>query len=328
MSRKQPKRGAKVAKGLAAVALVIGAAALANALIFYRTPPLTAPPVGGENAYFPTPDGDLYYKKAGEGPRILLLHGIGAGCSSWEFRRVFAALSREFTVYALDLPGFGKSDKPAVDYSDATFINAIDAFAREVVGAGGQPIDVIASSLAGAYAVALVSRDPSRWGRLVLISPTGAEELIAPVTLWSSLVRGLLRVSVLGTGLYNLVASRVGIRSYLERFIYADPAQVDDAVVTHFHTAAHQPGGEHVLPSFVTGFLNADVRAAFARLDPAPLLVWGEQARQSPPSRAGAFLRANPATRLKTIPNAGMLPHEEQPDAFLAAALPFLRREE
>ena len=47
----------------------VGAAAAVNALIFYRTPPLTSPLEGGEIRYFPTPDGDVFYKKAGESAR-------------------------------------------------------------------------------------------------------------------------------------------------------------------------------------------------------------------------------------------------------------------
>ena len=127
-------------------AAAVGAAAVANAAIFYKAPPLTSK-LSGEVRYFPTPDGDVFYKKAGDGPPLLLVHGIGAGCSSFEFRNIWDRLTQKHTVYALDLLGFGKSDKPPIVYTDGTFINLLGDFARQVMGLGGGrgEADVIAS---------------------------------------------------------------------------------------------------------------------------------------------------------------------------------------
>lgn len=304
----------------------VGAAAAVNALIFYKTPPLTSPLEGGEIRYFPTPDGDVFYKKAGDGPPLLLVHSIGAGCSSFEFRKIWKALAERHTVYALDLLGFGKSDKPPLAYSDATFINLLSSFAREVmgVGEGRGEADVIASSLSAAYVIALSQRDPSLFHRLVLICPTGIEEMAEPVHLGSAVLRGTLTTPVLGTSAFNLMASRAGIRRYLKGFIYANPNNVTDEVVEHYHAAAHQPGGENVQPSFLSGYLNCNVAEAFPGVVDLPLLVWGEKARLTPVAQAEAFLKANPNAKLEVVPDAGMLPHEEQPEAFLTAVRPFL----
>ena len=166
-------------KGLLIAGATVGAAAIANAYINYSTPPLTSSLEGGEIRYHATPYGDLFYKKAGSGTPLLLVHGIGAGCSSYEFRNIFASLSEIYTVYALDLLGFGKSDKPAMDYDAELFIEIIARFCREVmeVGEGKGEADVIATSLSAAYVIALSQRDPSIFRRLVLTVPTGIEEL-------------------------------------------------------------------------------------------------------------------------------------------------------
>jgi pimeloyl-ACP methyl ester carboxylesterase len=99
---------------------------------------------------------------------------------------------------------------------------------------------------------------------------------------------------------------------------------VTDDVVEQYHTAAHQPGGENVLPSFISGFLNINIANAFKKVVDLPLIVWGQQAKETPVSQAEAFLVANPNAKLEVIQDAGMLPHEEQPEAFLAAVRPFL----
>lgn len=305
---------------------LLGAAALVNAVIFYRAPPLTSQLPGGEVRYFPTDDGDVFYKKHGNGPPLLLVHGIGAGCSSYEWRNVWAELSEKYTVYALDLLGFGKSDKPPLVYTDATFIDLLDRFCREVIGVGDGrgEADVIATSLSAAYVIALSQRDPSIFRRLVLVCPTGIEELEKPVTLTSTVVRGVFKTPVLGTTLYNAITSKASIRKYLSANIYADLSNVSDAVVDTFHTAAHQPGGPNVLPSFISGYLNINVSEAFKGVVDLPLLVWGSGAKETPVMQAEAFLAANPHAKLEVIEDAGMLPHEEQPGAFLAAVRPFL----
>ncbi|MDX1932985.1 MAG: alpha/beta fold hydrolase [Capsulimonadales bacterium] len=315
-----------IVKGLLIAGTAVGVTALANAYVFYRTPPLTSPFPGGEVRYFPTPDGDIFYKKMGEGPPLLLIHGIGAGCSSFEWRHVWEPLAEGHTVYALDLPGFGKSDKPAIEYTPELFIGWIADFCRNVikVGDGRGECDVIATSLSAAYVIALSQRDPSLFHRLVLVAPTGIEELAEEPNAVSAAVRATLKTPVLGTAFYNGVTSKGGIRRYLTDRIYADPSLITDEVIERYYVASHQPGADNVLPYFVSGFLNINIREAFKGVVDLPLLVWGRQATETPVGMAESFLLANANAKLEVIEEAGMLPHEEQPEAFLAAVRPFL----
>jgi pimeloyl-ACP methyl ester carboxylesterase len=315
-----------IAKGLLVAGAVVGVTALANAFIFYKTPPLTSALEGGEIRYFPTPEGDVFYKKAGDGPPLLLVHSIGAGCSSFEFRHIWKPLSEKYTVYALDLLGFGKSDKPAINYTAETYINLLSDFAKNVIGVGDDKgeCDVIASSLSAAYIIALSQRDPSLFHRLILVCPTGIEELAEAPNTASLAVRGLLRTPIMGTAFYNGVASKPGIRTYLTQRIYADPTKVTNEVVDQYHVSAHQPGGENVLPSFLSGYLNINIREAFKGVVDLPLIVWGREAVESPLSDVESFLKVNKNAKLEVVEEAGCLPHDEQPEAFLAAARPFL----
>lgn len=318
--------GNRALKALLWTGAAVGAAALANALIFYRTPPLANRLSEGETHYFPTPEGDIFYRKAGDGPPLLLIHGIGAGCSSYEWRHVFGALAEKHTVYALDLLGFGKSDKPRVAYSADLYLDLIDDFCRQVIGVGDGrgEADVVATSLSAAYVIALSQRDPSIFRRLVLVCPTGIESLVTLPGASDGIARETLRAPVVGTGIYNLIASKLALRQYLASRIYAQGARVTDAVVEQYHVAAHQPGADNVLPYFVGGHLNIDIARKFPGVVDLPLIVWGRQAKETPLEQATAFLTANRHAKLEVIEDAGMLPHDEQPEAFLAAVRPFL----
>ncbi|MBC8140758.1 MAG: alpha/beta fold hydrolase, partial [Armatimonadetes bacterium] len=264
--------------GLLVAGATIGAAALANAFIFYKTPPLTTKLPGGEVRYFPTAEGDVFYKKAGSGPPLLLVHGIGAGCSSYEWKQVWDELTKQYTVYALDLLGFGKSDKPAIAYSAETYVALLDDFCRRVikVGEGRGECDVIATSLSAAYVVALSGRDPKLFRRLVLVCPTGIEELASKPGNRSEIGRTVLSAPVLGTTIYNAISSKSGIRNYMTTRLFAQASIVTDEMVDEYHTAAHQPGGENVLPSFLSGMLNICVSDEWKKIVDLPLLVWGE----------------------------------------------------
>lgn len=319
-----PARG--LLTGLLLTGAAIGAAALTNAYLFYKTPPLTSKLPGGEVRYFPTADGDVFYKKKGDGPPLLLVHAVGAGCSSYEWLQTWDALSEEYTVYALDLLGFGKSDKPQQTYTADKYLTLLDAFCRDVikVGDGRGETDVIATSLSAAYIVALAARDPALFRRLVLVCPTGIEELAKPPSGRAEFGRGLLSAPVLGTSIYNAITSKAGIRNYMQTRLFADPHTATDAMVDAYYVAAHQPGGENALPSFLSGLLNIDIKDDWARVVDLPLIVWGQQATESPVSHAEAFVKGNPHAKLEVIENAGMLPHVEQPEAFLAAVRPFL----
>lgn len=321
MAEKETRQGNGVLKALLWTGVAVGAVAVLNATIFYKTPPLWNRMPGGTAQWLPLPEGDIYYERAGVGRPLLLLHGIGAGCSSFEWQRLFGVLSETRQVFAPDLLGFGKSDKPQIPYSAETYIDLIAAFIERAIG---EKTDIVASSLSGAFALALAERHPELVGRLLLIAPTGLEALAAPLKPEGKALKALFSLPVVGLSLYNLITSRVGLREYLKGRIYANPGRVDTDLVDHFHCAAHQPGSERVLPYFVGGYLNCEIAEALLALPAPPTLVWGADAVETPLRHAEAFQKLRPNTQLIVLENAGSLPHDEHPEAFLEAIQPWL----
>src|SRR5260370_39743518 len=81
--------------------------------------------------------GDIWYTVKGQGAPLVLIHGIYAGASSYEYRRVFDLLARDRRVYAFDLLGFGRSARPPLVYPPGLYEQLITDFVREVVRGGG-----------------------------------------------------------------------------------------------------------------------------------------------------------------------------------------------
>ena len=168
--------------------------------------------LGGETRYYRWRGGDLAYAVAGEGEPLLLVHGIYAGASSFEFRKNFGELSRDFRVYALDLLGCGLSERPRRRYGPEDVTSQVEDFVREEIGGAAH---LVASSLSGALSVPALVRSPRLFKKSVLICPTGYGSLGRPSGYLGDAVYSLFLAPVLGDSLYYAIVSRRGIRYYL-----------------------------------------------------------------------------------------------------------------
>lgn len=292
-----------------------GAAALTavNSTIFARAKAL-GNPLGGEGRFWRTPEGDVFYTRQGKGTPVVLLHGIYAGASIFEWRKNFDSLSEHYNVYAPDWLGFGLSDKPKQRYTAELYIRHLTQFLREVVQ---EPCVLVASSLAAAYAIQVAYESPALVTSLFLICPTGMDEGSQPPGIGGEAAYRLLSAPVIGTTVYNSICSAASLRWYLMNQAYFDPSYVDDALTEHYSTAAHQYGCTNALPSFISGFMNHSVANSFPSVTQKTIrLVWGREARMTPLSGAEAFLAANGRAELTILDKSGLLPHDEQSQAF------------
>ena len=303
----------KTLKTLLWVGVGAAAVAAANNAVFSQAKAL-GNTLGGDGRFWPGPYGDIFYTKQGQGKPVVLLHGIYAGASGQEWRKNFDTLSEHTQVFAPDWLGFGLSDKPRIKYTAGQYIEQLEQFLREVVK---EPCTLIASSLATAYAVQVAHDHPDLVESLLLICPTGFRHLADAPDAQSEAIYGLTHSPLLGTTLYNSICSKPGLRYYLMNQTYFDPSYVDDALVDHYSTATHQYGSQNAPPSFFSGHLNHSVAAIFPSLPQKTVrIVWGREARLTPLSDAEAFLGANSRAELTVLDKSGLLPHDEQAQAF------------
>ena len=301
------------------------AVAAANNAVFAQAKAL-GNTLGGDARFWPGPYGDIFYTKQGQGERpIVLLHGIYSGASGYEWRKNFDALSEHTQVYAPDWLGFGLSDKPRIKYTAAQYVEQLGQFLKEVVA---EPCALVASSLASAYAVQVAADQPDLVQALLLVCPTGFRHLAKAPDAGTEAIYQLTHAPLLGTTLHNLVNSQVSLRNYLMNETYFDPSLVDEALLDHYSTASHQYGAQNAPPSFYSGLLNHSVAASFPKLTQPVRIVWGREARLTPLSDAEAFLAANPRAELSVLDKSGLLPHDEQAQAFNRLVIDLLAGQE
>ena len=277
--------------------------------------------LGGETRYYRWRGGDLAYAVAGEGEPLLLVHGIYAGASSFEFRKNFGELSRSFRVYALDLMGCGLSERPRRRYGPGDVTSQVEDFAREEIGA---PAHLVASSLSAALAIPALVRSPRLFKKVVLICPTGYGSLERPSGYLGDAIYGLFLAPVIGEALYHAIVSRRGIRYYLGNMAYHDPGFVTDEVVEDYYSTSHQRGAKYLPAAFVSGKLNLGVADYWPRVPHRAMICWGREARTTPAFEVQAFVRRNPRSEPRIFEDAALLPHDERAETFNREVREFL----
>jgi pimeloyl-ACP methyl ester carboxylesterase len=298
-----------------------GVAALAalNAAIQRNATEPDESALGGEAHFYQWKHGRVFYKASGRetsGPPLVFIHGIGAGTSSFMWRKNFDELARDFRVYAFDLLGFGFSDKPAAaSYSADLYVDLITDFIREVAG---YPANVIASSLGAAYAIRVADEHPELVNAMVLSGPTGSDTLNRRPGMAGAAFYGLLQSPVLGTSFYNVMASERSIRDYARDNLFYDHRRVTDRLVTNLYATSHQPGAQHAIAAFLSGYLNTDTRSPFSRLTQPILLIWGKQDTTTTVEKGISLQELNPRARLEVFDYCRMMPEQEQPEKFNA----------
>jgi pimeloyl-ACP methyl ester carboxylesterase len=271
-----------------------------------------------------------YEDKSASGRPLVLLHGVHAAASSYEMKPLFDYFRSERPVYALDLPGFGFSERAARAYSPATYVHAIEHLLRNVSSHG--PVDVIALSLSSEYLAKEALEMPELVRSLVLISPTGfasdsergwLEKLsrqrarLLPTELVNSLPSRLL---------YELIVSKPSIRYFLRKSFQGE---VDAGMLRYAHLTSHQPGAHHAPMSFLSGalFPRGEASNIYAHVR-VPALVLYDQDNYTGFSALPAFAEAHHNYRLQRVTPTRGLPHFDAPEQTIEAIRLFLEEQD
>jgi pimeloyl-ACP methyl ester carboxylesterase len=261
------------------------------------------------------------YRAAGEGPVLLLVHGIAGSSETWRY--VLPALSERFTVVAPDLLGQGDSDKPRGDYSLGAHANLL----RDLLDAlGHERATVIGQSLGGGVALQFAYQFPSRCERLVLVNSGG---LGREVTFYLRMltVPGFESVFPLFcTPRLREAASRVA--RWLGRAgMRSTPAREE---VWRSYASLADAASRRAFFRSLRDVIDSDGQAVSAlnRLYRAAhlptLIIWGAQDTFIPVTHAFVAHKAIPGSRLEIFEGVGHYPHCEAPERFVEVLVDFI----
>jgi pimeloyl-ACP methyl ester carboxylesterase len=276
--------------------------------------------LGGEEGWMTWRGHRLAYTVRGDGPPLLLLHSVGLWSWSYEWRHNLDALARAYTVYTLDLLGFGRSDRPQLHYTPRLYLALVADFARQVVQA---PVALVGAGLSGAYAVESAAADPACFPVVVLVGPPGLTRLRDRVSAADGASRQFVGAPIIGTAAWNARVTRSALRRQLLA-TYARPDLVTEERLEVALATTHQPGAKFAPAAWQANQLNLDIRGALRRLQQPTLLVWGAQAEGSPAEESFGYRALKRGLRVAILDRAGDLPHDERPAEFDEVVLEFL----
>lgn len=258
--------------------------------------------------------------EAGSGPTVLLVHSINAAASAHEMRNPFRMLSESYRVVAVDLLGFGDSDRPQQLYTAELYSDLICDVLRTLA----TPVTVIALSLSSAYVLAAAAREPALFKQITVICPTGLEDLVVPAQ--PGIAYHTL-AGPLGAAVFGALVSRRSMDYFLGSMTYANPDACDRMMRDMYYRTGHQPGARWAPICFVTGLLNCDLRPIIRQITVPIQIVWGRYAQTTPVTRMSTFAAALPHAQVHVL-DAGMAAQDEVPDQFMAIVKQFWRDNE
>jgi pimeloyl-ACP methyl ester carboxylesterase len=260
----------------------------------------------------------------GDGPPLLLLHGIGSNRSTW--RPVLGTLSRHFTVIAPDLLGHGDSAKPRADYSIGGFANGM----RDLLGVLGiERATVVGHSFGGGVAMQFAYQFPERTERVVLEASGGLGREVTPLLRALTLpgAREVLTAldSYPGRASMRMVEQAMRL---LPPGPFASDIREAAKVVEGFRGRAARTAFLHVLSHVIDRrgqIITMRDRNYLAQGMPI-LVIWGDGDTVLPFSHATAAVESMPDAQLVTMAGVGHFVHNERPAEFSRAVLNFVKR--
>jgi len=240
----------------------------------------------------------LEYGK-GNDRHILFIHGLGSSADRW--LGIPAALSANFHTVALDLPGFGESDKPAtMDYTIENFRGTILDFMNKVAINDGKT-SIVGHSLGGYIAAEVTIENKSQVERLVLIDSSGMLKKPTP------LLEEYLKVAINPT--------KYKVRKVFEQMVAA-PTRIPSKLVEGFIARINLPNAKYAFKSTLENSANTQIGLGRLKLieDIPTLILWGSEDKVIPPEHSRLFKEGIANSQIEIIPDAGHAPFAEKPD--------------
>ena len=257
---------------------------------------------------------NIHYQDTGPSKNqipILFLHGFGSSLQTWDSWS--EALSSEYRVISLDLPGFGLTgEDPSGIYTDQRSVEVLEAFLKELQI---PKVVLVGNSMGGKFAWQFAARYPDQVAKLVLISPDGYAS--------PGMEYGKKTEVPAIAELYRYFFSKTFLAMNLEP-AYANPKTLNDTLVNRYYDLMLAPGVRGAILARMQQTVLQEPIPSLVTIKVPTLLLWGEKDAFIPIANSNDYLKVMPNAKRVSLPNIGHLPQEEQPTIGLAALKEFL----
>lgn len=248
----------------------------------------------------------IHYVEAGSGPVVVLLHGLGGNTTNWQFN--IAPLAQKYRVIVPDQIGFGKSDKPLLNYRIATYVDFLDAFLKELKI---ERASFVGNSMGGWVAASYALAHPAKVERIVLADAAG----LAPAQDLDMALLMKLNPS-----------TREGMKELVSKVFYNKVIFMSDAFIDASMRARISAGDGYTIRSLTESIIRREdfLDKRLAGIKQPTLVIWGREDGLLPLADGERFQKEIPGAQLIVFEQCGHVPQVEKAMDFNAAVLKFL----
>ena len=250
---------------------------------------------------------NIFYQEAGTGPAVILLHGLGGDSSNWA--STMTPLSEKFHVIALDQIGFGRSEKPLINYRVGTYVDFLSAFMKELKI---ERASLVGNSLGGWIAAAFALAYPDKVDRLVLVDAAG---FALPNDPNAVAVANALNPS-----------TKDGLKQILPLVFYDSKPYASDVALDLFFARKMKAGDGYTTARLIDSIIRGDdvLDNKLSAVKSPTLIVWGREDKLTPLAGGERFKKEIPGSQLAVIDKCGHVPQVEKAAEFNRILLEFL----
>lgn len=255
-------------------------------------------------------DVDITYSILGDMDKtpLLLLHNLHPSSSKEEWYQIDKALARDYTIYEIDLPGCGKSDKPNETYVNYMFVQLLQDFIKHVIG---KKTNVCATAFSSSFTIMTARMNPELFDKIIIINPTSVEELVLPVTKKTEFKKKFFDLPIIGTFAYNCRMTKSGLVDDYKYMYYYNDRIVSSKITDIAYYNAHylHSNGRFLYGSILGNYTNINVIHSLPLIKSELYLIGNGQYKNI----MQEYKKYNENINISYISNCRLLPQLEIP---------------
>lgn len=266
--------------------------------------------------------GNIFYTKQGEGKPVLLIHDLTCGSSDLEWKYVVKEYAKTNTVYTIDLLGCGRSDKPAITYTNYLYVQLITDFIKNVIN---HRTDVVVTGMSASFVIMSCFNDNTLFDKILIINPSNYMLNSHVITKNQKMLKLLIESPILGTLTYNIINSKNNYIKTLRDSYYNNPYAVKESIVKAYYDGSHygSMSSKYLQASICSNYTNISITRAIKDINNSIFIIGAEYEPNIKESIAD-FIELNPSIETAIIENAKHLPQLENADKLLSLIKIFL----
>lgn len=262
--------------------------------------------------YYHWKHGNIYYRIYGQGSPVLLIHDLTVFSSNYEWSQLIDKLAANHRVYAVDLIGCGKSDKPLITYTNYFYVQMIQDFVNDIIG---EKTNVIANGLSSSFVIMANAANQDLFDNIIMLNPKSLDELKQIPDQRSKFLLKLFQLPVIGKTIYYIITNKENTEYCLTEKYFYSPFKINPAIIKAYYTAAHtsRGNGRMLFASLSGNYLNADISRVLPKADNRIFLITGDQIENRKEIES-SYLKLNKNITSLCVTKSKYLPQLEAPE--------------